>query len=124
MPDIPALIHCHSCGYWSGPTTAEDGQARQCTNCGLSLRVYRYHELHPRSNVGTNCLPVKILGKGTFGHWLYELPPGVKPPYAKSVSREYDKKRKRWIYYGVADKRTLKEIYLVRNGGVMNRRTS
>lgn len=120
MPDIPALIHCHYCGYWSGPTTAEDGQARLCNHCGTSIRVNRYPEHHRNSRVGRNTFTVKIKGKSRYGNWLYDLPANVDPRKHKGVvAKTYDSKSGTWTYHCVADKRKLKEIYDVRKGGIM-----
>ncbi len=121
MPDIPALIHCHNCGYWIGPTTAEDGQIKRCNKCEINLRVTRYPDLRrhgPRSTIGRNAIPVQITGRGSFGNWLYNLPANVNPnKHDGVVSRE--RVNGKWIYRCVADRRKLKEIRLARPGGVM-----
>lgn len=57
MPDMRVLIYCHLCGHWSGPSTANDGTRRRCTNCKRNVMVIRYPERHPLSKIGCNVKP-------------------------------------------------------------------
>jgi hypothetical protein len=120
MPDIPGLMHCHKCGYWSGPTTAEDGQARRCSECGTSVRVIRYPLLHPNSTIGLNIVNVKLQGRSSLGgNWLYDLPPNVNPNRHRAVVARTRKKGGGYIYHCVAKKYHLREIRKVRQYGIL-----